>query len=99
MARWQAAEAEQRFSELVEAAGGDGPQVVIDHEEPVAVVLSPDEYRRLVRQADTNFGRLLAQSLFGPGEVEQGSRANGHGAAPSTGSDGVEDHAPRFLIE
>lgn len=71
MAQWQAVEAKQRFSELVEAAGDDGPQVVMHHAEPIAVVLSPGDYRRLMRQADANFGRLLAQSPFGPDNVEQ----------------------------
>jgi prevent-host-death family protein len=69
-ATWQTVEAKQRFSELVEAAGSGGPQVVMRHKEPVAVVLSPDDYRRLVRQADANFARLLARSPFGPEDVE-----------------------------
>ena len=70
MAQWQTADAKQRFSELMEAASGQGPQVVMRHKEAVAVVLSPDDYRRLVRQADANFGRLLAQSPFGPEDME-----------------------------
>ena len=70
MAQWQTADAKQRFSELMEAASDKGPQVVMRHKEAVAVVLSPDEYRRLVRQADRNFGRLLAQSPFAPEELE-----------------------------
>jgi prevent-host-death family protein len=70
MAQWQTADAKQRFSELVEAAHGHGPQVVMRHKDPVAVVLAPDDYRRLVRQADTNFGRLLAECPFGPDDVE-----------------------------
>jgi prevent-host-death family protein len=70
VAQWQTAEAKQRFSELVEAAKGQGPQLVMRHKEPVAVVLAPYDYRRLVRQADANFGRLLAASPFGPDDVE-----------------------------
>ena len=70
MAQWQTAEAKQRFSELVEAARGRGPQVVMRHKEPVAVVLAPDEYRRLVRQADANFARLLAECPFSPDDIE-----------------------------
>ncbi|WP_158258169.1 type II toxin-antitoxin system Phd/YefM family antitoxin [Rhodopila globiformis] len=69
MPQWQTADAKQRFSELVEAAG-TGPQVIMRHKEPVAVVLSPDEYRRLVQQADANFASLLARSPFAPGEAE-----------------------------
>jgi len=70
MAQWQTADAKQRFTDLVEAAGASGPQVVMRHKDPVAVVLSPEDYRRLVRQADANFGRLLAQSPFGPDDRE-----------------------------
>ena len=70
MAQWQTADAKQRFSELVEAAHGQGPQVVMRHKEAVAVVLAPEDYRRLVRQADANFGRLLAECPFGPDDVE-----------------------------
>jgi prevent-host-death family protein len=68
--QWQMAVAAQRFGALVEAAQNHGPQVVMRHEEPAAVVLSPDEYRRLVRQADVNFGTLLAQSPFSPEDFE-----------------------------
>jgi len=70
MPQWQTAEAKQRFSELVEAASSHGPQVVMRHKEPVAVVISPAEYRRLVQQADANFGRLLAQSPFAPEDLQ-----------------------------
>ncbi len=52
MGQWQTAEAKQRFSELVEAAACSGPQVVLRHKDPVAVVLSPDDYRRLVNPFD-----------------------------------------------
>ncbi len=34
------------------------------------MVLAPDDERRLVRQAEVNFGRLLAVCPFGPGDVE-----------------------------
>ena len=67
MAQRQTADARQRFSDLVEAAKGQGPQVLMRHKDPVAVVLAPDDYRRLVRQADANFGRLLAEVSVRPG--------------------------------
>jgi prevent-host-death family protein len=70
MAQWQTADAKQRFSELVEAASDKGPQVVMRHKEAVAVVPSPEDYRRLVHQADANFARLLSQSPFGPEDME-----------------------------
>jgi prevent-host-death family protein len=70
MAQWQTADAKQHFTDLVEAAGNQGPQVVMRHKDPVAIVLSPDDYRRLVRQADANFAFLLAQSPLDPEDVE-----------------------------
>ncbi len=70
MGQWQTADAKQRFSELVDAAGIQGPQVVMRHKEPVAVILSPEAYRRLIRQADANFADLLARSPFTPDEAE-----------------------------
>lgn len=45
--RWQVQEAKQKFSELVQRAVEEGPQVVTRHGEGVAVVVSVDEYRRL----------------------------------------------------
>jgi prevent-host-death family protein len=58
MARWQTEDAENNFADMIAAAEGNGPQVVMRHKDPVAVVLSPDDYRRLVRQADANFAHL-----------------------------------------
>jgi len=68
MAQWQPADAKQRSSKLVEAASSHDPKVVMRHKEPGAVVISPAEYRRLVRQADANFGRRRLQSPFAPEE-------------------------------
>jgi prevent-host-death family protein len=70
MTKWQTDVARGRFTDLVEAADRHGPQVVMRGSEPVAVVLSPAEYRRLVRQADANFAHLIAQFPFGPDDVE-----------------------------
>jgi prevent-host-death family protein len=70
MAQWQTAEAKQRFTELVEAANAAGPQVVMRHKDPVAIVLSPDEYRRLVRQADANLADLLGRSPIAADDIQ-----------------------------
>ena len=70
MAQWQTVEARHRFGELVDEAALNGPQVVMRHKTVVAIVVSPDDYRRLVRQADANFAALLAQSPFGPEDVD-----------------------------
>ena len=44
---WQVQTAKQRFSELVERAVNDGPQIVTKHGRETVVVLAIDEYRRL----------------------------------------------------
>lgn len=44
---WQLQAAKQHFSELVERARRDGPQVVTKHGKEAVVVVSADEYRRL----------------------------------------------------
>lgn len=43
---WQVQEAKQRFSELVQRALDEGPQVVTRHGREVVVVIDVDEYRR-----------------------------------------------------
>ncbi len=44
---WQLQEAKNKFSEVVEAALNDGPQVITKRGADTAVVLSYAEYRRL----------------------------------------------------
>ena len=44
---WQLQAAKQHFSELVERARRDGPQVVTKHGKDAVVVVSAEEYRRL----------------------------------------------------
>ncbi len=70
MAQWQTADAKQRFTQLVATAEEEGPQVVMRHKEAVAVVLSAEDYRRLVRQADASFAALLASSPFEAGDLD-----------------------------
>lgn len=45
---WQVQEAKQRFSELVERAAAEGPQIVTKHGRETVVVLEIGEYRRLL---------------------------------------------------
>ena len=45
--RWQLQEAKQKFSQLVQRAIDEGPQVVTRRGEEVVVVVSAKEYRRL----------------------------------------------------
>ncbi|HZD57789.1 MAG TPA: type II toxin-antitoxin system Phd/YefM family antitoxin [Anaerolineales bacterium] len=44
---WQLQDAKNRFSEVVNRALAEGPQIVTRRGEEVAVVLSTDEYNRL----------------------------------------------------
>lgn len=44
---WQLQEAKQKFSQVVQRAIDEGPQVVTRHGESVVVVISAEEYRRL----------------------------------------------------
>ncbi len=45
---WQVQTAKQRFSELVERAVNEGPQIVTKHGREAVVVLDIREYRRLL---------------------------------------------------
>lgn len=45
---WQVQTAKQRFSELVERAVSEGPQIVTKHGRETVVVLDIGEYRRLL---------------------------------------------------
>lgn len=70
MAQWQTADAPQQFSQMIATAETQGPQVVMRRDEPVAVVMSPADYRRLVRQADANLAARLASSPFEAGDLD-----------------------------
>jgi prevent-host-death family protein len=69
MAQWQTADAKQQFTSLVARAEDEGPQVVMRHNKPVAVVLSAADFRRLAKQADENFARMLSESPFEPEDL------------------------------
>ena len=47
MATWQVQEAKSRFSELLEEADRQGPQIITRHGAERSVVLSIEEYRKL----------------------------------------------------
>jgi prevent-host-death family protein len=46
---WQLQDAKNRFSELVNRSLEEGPQIVTRRGEEVVVVLSSDEYRKLLK--------------------------------------------------
>ena len=55
---WQVQTAKQRFSELVERAVAEGPQIVTKHGREAVVVLEIGEYRRL-RGVPADFKQFL----------------------------------------
>ena len=50
MTSWQLQDAKARLSELVKSVADEGPQQITVHGHPAAVVLSPEEYARLIAQ-------------------------------------------------
>ena len=58
---WQLQEAKNKFSNLVERAQKEGPQVVTKHGKEAVVVLSADDYRKLARPK-TNLHQFLRKS-------------------------------------
>ena len=50
MAMWQIQDAKARFSEVIERARTEGPQVITRHGTERAVVLSIEDYRALAAQ-------------------------------------------------
>jgi prevent-host-death family protein len=46
---WQLQEAKNRFSRLVEQAQHNGPQIVTKHGKETVVIISADEYKKLIR--------------------------------------------------
>lgn len=58
---WQLQEAKNRFSELVNRALLEGPQIVSRRGEPVVVVLSKGEYEK-IKQAETGLVEFFRQS-------------------------------------
>lgn len=65
MATWQLQEAKYRFSEVLERALSEGPQVIAARGESVAVLISNADYARLT-QSKARFVEFMRSSpLFG----------------------------------
>jgi len=63
---WQVQQAKQRFSELVERARTEGPQVVTRRGDAVAVVVGIDRYRALVGDGEDFKAFLRSAPAFDP---------------------------------
>ncbi len=66
---WQLQEAKSKFSQLVNLALAEGPQVVTRHGEDVVVVLSMKEYRSVIEPKQTLLDLLLNSPLAGSGLI------------------------------
>jgi prevent-host-death family protein len=61
---WQLHEAKNKFSNLVERAQQEGPQVVTKHGKEAVVVLSMSDYRKITKPKD-NLVKFLQKSPLG----------------------------------
>jgi len=69
---WQFQEAKNRFSQVVNKAMADGPQIITRRGEEVAVLLSKDEYERLKKSLLSLVEFFGRSSLVGePLELER----------------------------
>ena len=53
MKTWPLQDAKNQFSQVVELASKKGPQTVTRHGQPVAVIVSADEFKTLARPAES----------------------------------------------
>lgn len=58
---WQLNEAKKKFSKLIEKAQYEGPQIVTKHGKECVVVLSNDEYQKMV-QPKTSLVKFFQES-------------------------------------
>lgn len=60
---WQLQEAKNKFSKLVEKAQNEGPQYVTKHGKKSVVVLSVEEYKKIVRPKSNLFQFIQTSPL------------------------------------
>jgi prevent-host-death family protein len=64
---WSVAQAKANFSELIEKAQSEGPQMIAKHGREAAVIVSAEEWRRKTKRQGTLAEFLLASPLHGSG--------------------------------
>jgi prevent-host-death family protein len=62
---WQLQEAKSKFSQIVNRALREGPLIVTRHGQEVVVVLSVEEYRKMIESRPTLLDLLLNSPLAG----------------------------------
>ncbi len=66
---WQLQEAKNKFSQLVEKARKFGPQIVTKHGKEAVVVLSFEDYKKMIRPKD-NLVEFLRKSPLSQSEID-----------------------------
>ena len=69
---WQLQEAKNRLSQVVNSAKFDGPQTITLRGEPAAVVISIEEYKRMMGKPKTTLSSFFAQSPLHDVELDLG---------------------------
>ena len=69
MRYWQVQEAKAKFSEVIKNAQQSGPQEITSHGKPVAVVLSKEEYERLIGRHASLAEFIRHSPLYGVEEL------------------------------
>jgi prevent-host-death family protein len=70
MRHWQMQEAKARLSEVIENAEREGPQEIMLHGKPVAVVVSREQYERLTGTGESLVAFMRRSPLHGLEEVD-----------------------------
>ena len=71
MAKWQVQEAKAKFSELMDKAEHEGPQIVTRHGEERVVVLSIEDYENMEPRKKSLRELLLGGPKFDDLEIER----------------------------
>jgi antitoxin Phd len=71
MATWQVQDAKARFSEVIERARAEGPQMITRHGAERAVVLSIEDYRALAAHKPDFKAHLLGGPKFDDFSIER----------------------------
>ncbi|MCL5673123.1 MAG: type II toxin-antitoxin system Phd/YefM family antitoxin [Deltaproteobacteria bacterium] len=67
--KWQLQEAKNKFSNLVEIAKKEGPQLITKNGKDAVVVLSADEYKKLIKPK-TNLVEFMQKSPLKGVEID-----------------------------
>ena len=67
---WALQDAKNRFSEVVDRAMEDGPQLVTRHGREAVVVVSATEYRKMTQSTESLLEFMKRSPLYGAEDIE-----------------------------